>query len=218
MVTSNQQSLADLRQEYAKGALDLDSVSENPVQQFKEWFQEAYDAQVPEPNAMTLSTADGNGRPSGRVVLLKEVDDGGFVFYTNFQSRKGRELTENPLAALTFLWLELERQVRIEGRVEKVSNEEADAYFDSRPFGSRISAIVSPQSRPIESKQSLLESIQSLEAKYKEKAPPRPNHWGGYRLIPDMIEFWQGRPNRFHDRMLYQKDEDGNWSITRLAP
>lgn len=218
MAKLHHKNLSELRKEYAQGALDPESVSKDPIDQFKEWFQEAFDAELPEPNAMTLSTSDIQGKPSGRIVLLKGVDDKGFVFYTNYQSRKGEDLANNPYASLTFLWLELERQVRVEGAVEKVDGKEADDYFRSRPFGSRISAIVSPQSQPIDSKESLLKEIQKLEATYRDQEVPRPSFWGGYRVKPDMVEFWQGRPNRFHDRIAYYKIEDWEWEIKRLAP
>ena len=208
-------NIADLRQEYMRARLDETEVARDPFEQFNRWFDEAIKAEHPMLNAMTLATVSAEGRPSARIVLLKGVDNGGFVFYTNYKSRKGRELTANPAAALVLYWSELEREVRIDGRIKKVAAAESDAYFASRPLGSRHAAIASPQSETVADRA-------ALEARFAEAAksgdqPPRPAHWGGYRLIPDEIEFWQGRPNRLHDRVLYTRKER-SWTITRLAP
>jgi pyridoxamine 5'-phosphate oxidase len=209
-------NLADLRRDYALKSLDESQVDGNPLRQFETWMQEALGAQLPEPTAMHLATVGADGRPSGRIVLLKGVDAEGFVFYTNYESRKGQELAANPAASLTFLWKELERQVRIEGMVGKVSAAESDAYFSSRPMPSRIGAWASPQSRPIENRAWLVASIAKATLAHGH-APTRPPHWGGYRLVPDRIEFWQGRPSRLHDRVHYAK-EAAEWRIRRLAP
>jgi pyridoxamine 5'-phosphate oxidase len=209
-------SLAGLRKDYALKTLDERDVDREPLKQFGVWMVEAIHAQVPEPTAMTLATADKAGRPSARIVLLKGVDPRGFVFFTNYESRKGRELAENPYAAITFLWKELERQVRVEGRVEKVEEPESDAYFQTRPLGSRIGAWASPQSRPIENR-AWLEHRWAQLTKDHGEAPPRPAHWGGYRLMPEWIEFWQGRLSRLHDRIVYAR-EAGGWKVSRLAP
>ncbi|QDZ39594.1 pyridoxamine 5'-phosphate oxidase [Euhalothece natronophila Z-M001] len=210
--------VANLRRNYSRAGLSKSETDPNPLIQFQTWFDQALDADLPEPNAMTLATADSEGKPSARIVLLKGVDETGFVFYTNYKSRKGEQLAENPSAALVFWWAELERQVRIEGSVEKVSEAESEEYFASRPFGSQLGAWASPQSRVIESRRVLEEKSWELEQKYHNKAIPKPPHWGGYRLIPTEIEFWQGRPNRLHDRIRYNQQSDGNWLRERLAP
>ncbi|GAA4297935.1 pyridoxamine 5'-phosphate oxidase [Nibribacter koreensis] len=212
-------SLADIRSNYAKQILNVEAVDANPLRQFDAWMQEALQAKVEEPTAMTLSTASLQGRPSARIVLLKAIEDGGFVFYTNYESRKGQQLAENPFASLTFFWPALERQVRVEGKVVKVEPTTSDAYFNSRPRGSQLGAWSSPQSQTIESRKVL----EDLELKYsqefsQQETIPRPAHWGGYKLVPDRIEFWQGRPNRLHDRLLYHADAAGQWTIERLAP
>ncbi|MGF6841588.1 pyridoxamine 5'-phosphate oxidase [Paraburkholderia youngii] len=211
-------SLAELRKNYSLGSLDVADVNHDPFRQFDTWFQQAIDAKLPEPNAMTLATVDARGRPSARIVLIKGVDERGFVFFTNYESRKGRELSANPYASLLFHWIELERQVRIEGRVVKTSEADSDAYFASRPLGSRIGAWASNQSQVIESRSQLEVREREISLQYGEN-PPRPPHWGGYRLVPDAIEFWQGRPSRLHDRLLYTRAEEGaNWLIARLSP
>jgi len=207
---------AQLRQNYDKGALDETDVDADPFRQFARWFEEAHAAELMEPNAMALATVDAEGRPACRMVLLKGADASGFTFFTNFESRKGRDLAANPRASLLFWWDRLHRQVRIEGTVEKVAAEEADGYFHSRPYGSRIGAAASPQSRVITSRAELEERFAALEAEHPE-TPPRPPHWGGYRVVPDHFEFWQGRESRLHDRLVYVPKEQG-WRIERLAP
>lgn len=212
-------NIENLRQDYRLASLDVTDVNENPFEQFKKWFQEALDAQLPEPNAMHLATVTLEGKPTLRVVLLKSFDYQGFVFYTNYESRKGREMKANPYAALNFLWLELERQVRIEGKVEKVSTEESTEYFQSRPKGSQIGAWASPQSSVIPDRSVLETKVLQLMTAYESaEVLPRPEQWGGYVIKPTLIEFWQGRSNRLHDRIQYSLQADGTWKIERLAP
>ena len=210
-------TLADLRKNYSLGSLDIADADPNPFRQFDVWFKQAIDAQLPEPNTMTLATVDPRGRPSARIVLIKGVDERGFVFFTNYESRKGLELAQNPHASLLFYWIELERQVRVEGTVVKTSAAESDTYFASRPVGSRIGAWASEQSKVIESRAALEAREREFIAQYGDN-PPRPPHWGGYRLIPDAIEFWQGRPSRLHDRLLYTRSGNADWTIARLSP
>jgi pyridoxamine 5'-phosphate oxidase len=210
-------NIADIRKDYALRRLDESDVDADPFKQFHAWLREAIEAQVPEPTAMTLATAGASGRPAARIMLLKALDDRGFVFYTNYASRKGEELEARPAAALTFFWKELERQVRIEGAIEKVSAAESDEYFASRPLGSRIGAWASTQSATIESRQWLEARVKAAEAQHGA-SPPRPPHWGGYRVIPDWLEFWQGRQSRLHDRIAYARGAGGGWKISRLSP
>ncbi|GAB3970241.1 pyridoxamine 5'-phosphate oxidase [Spirosoma terrae] len=210
-------TISDLRKEYTLNGLDKADVLADPIAQFRIWFNAALQANVPEPNAMYISTVTEDGRPDGRIVLLKDILDTGFVFYTNYESRKGKELTSHPFAAITFFYQELERQVRIEGRVEKVSPEQSDDYFNSRPRGSQLGAWVSNQSSVIENRDVLETRQHELEFRFADQPIPRPPHWGGYQVIPDAIEFWQGRPSRLHDRIRYRKEND-NWIIERLAP
>ncbi len=213
-----QQDVAAIRTSYELGQLSEDEVAADAIAQFQRWFDDALENQVVEPNAMTLSTVSANGRPSSRIVLLKGVSESGFSFFTNYESRKGTELASNPYAALLFFWPELQRQVRIEGRVEQLSPEESEIYFQSRPKGSKLGAVVSPQSREIANRAVLDDQMIELEQLYKDtETVPRPPHWGGYRLLPDLIEFWQGRGSRLHDRLVY-KNKDNRWDIVRLAP
>jgi len=209
-------SLADMRKSYQSAELLEDSAQNHPMRQFELWLQEAIQAEVPEPNAMTLATVGSDMRPSTRVVLIKGCDEHGVVWYTNYNSRKGQELAGNPYASLQFHWVELERVVRIEGRVSKVSEEESDAYFHSRPLDSRIGAWASPQSQVIASRAQLVTQAASYMSEFGSQ-PPRPPHWGGYRLTPDRWEFWQGGVARLHDRLVYRL-ADGQWDKKRLAP
>ncbi len=209
-------NIADIRKDYKLAALSESDCAASPFAQFEKWFADAVAASLPEPNAMTLATVDAAHRPSTRIVLIKEFDARGPVWFTNYQSRKGRELAGNNFAALQFHWVELERVVRIEGRVEKIDDAESDAYFASRPLDSRIGAWASPQSEAINGRAVLVARAAQFAAKFLLN-PPRPPHWGGYRLVPDRFEFWQGRPSRLHDRIVYSV-VDGAWGIARLAP
>ena len=209
--------LAHLRKSYERAELDEAHSAGSPLEQFERWLDEAVAAKVPEPTAMTLATVGPHGRPSTRVVLLKGCDARGFVWYTNYESRKGQELAANPHAALQLHWVELERVVRVEGRVEKTSAEESDAYYRTRPLDSRIGAWASPQSKVITSRVALVTEAARIGAKFLLD-PPRPPHWGGYRLVPDTFEFWQGRKSRLHDRLRYVLQDDGAWLRERLAP
>ncbi|MFI5444821.1 pyridoxamine 5'-phosphate oxidase [Polaromonas sp. UC242_47] len=210
-------AIADLRKSYERAELNEEASQADPLLQFDQWLQEAIRAEVPEPNAMTLATVAGNGRPSTRIVLIKGYDERGITWFTNYDSRKGQELATNPYAALQFHWVELERVVRIEGVVEKVSAEESDAYFHSRPLDSRIGAWASPQSQVIANRSVLVANAAKYGAKFLLQ-PPRPPHWGGYRLKPDNWQFWQGRKSRLHDRLRYTLQENGGWLRERLAP
>ena len=211
--------LAAIRRNYSLKELSESSVKEGPFDQFETWMEEALQAGLAEPTAMVLSTVSANCLPSARVVLLKGVQNGGFVFFTNYQSRKGLELAENPHAALTFFWPELERQVRIEGEVAKVAEEVSDAYFQSRPPGSQVGAWASPQSLEVDSRETIEKAMQLFSEKHKEDGKiDRPSHWGGYAVYPTRIEFWQGRPDRLHDRILYKKEDEATWTVVRLAP
>ena len=209
-------NLADIRNEYSTRELSESDVNPDPIIQFETWFNEALDGEISEPNAMALATVNSQGKPSCRIVLLKGFDANGFVFFTNYQSKKGGDIEKNPAAAITFFWHELERQVRIEGKVEKVPERDSDLYFEVRPKGSKIGAWTSPQSQPI-SKRELLDNQREFEQKYKGVEIPRPPFWGGYIVKPDLIEFWQGRPSRLHDRVVYLKSGDV-WTIQRVAP
>ncbi len=207
------------RKSYERAALDEHDIDHDPFQQFTIWYDEAVAADLPEPESMTLSTATRDGRPSARIVLLRGYDETGFCFFTNYSSQKGQELASNPYAALTFHWVELERQVRIAGRVEKLTAEESDAYFQSRPSQSRIGAWSSPQSNVIPNREILEQFFDKYQKQYSdETAIPRPEHWGGYRVIPERIEFWQGRPNRLHDRLQFSRMDQESWTLKRLAP
>jgi pyridoxamine 5'-phosphate oxidase len=208
--------LADLRRDYARESLSERDVAADPIAQFEKWFAQALSAGMIEPNAMTLATSTRDGHPSARIVLLKGVDAKGFVFFTDYRSRKGTELDANPHVSLCFWWGELQRQVRITGTVARASREESEAYYRTRPHGSRIGAWASHQSAPLASREPLEREVQRLEAKYPDDVP-LPPHWGGYRVTPDSIEFWQGRPSRLHDRIVYTRD-GGAWKIGRLSP
>lgn len=210
--------LASIRKEYSLQSLEINQVAKDPFFQFSQWLKEAVEAEVLEVNAMCLSTVSKDGFPNSRVVLLKELDEG-FVFFTNYESAKGKELESNPKASLTFFWAEIERQVRIVGTVSKVSTEESDAYFLSRPYGSQLGAWASPQSQEILSRDVIETNQKDLERKFTELAIIRPPHWGGYRLVPHRVEFWQGRPSRLHDRICYEKVlGSSSWKVARLAP
>lgn len=210
--------LHNYRQSYNRHRLDEVEINEDPIAQFALWFSDAEHAGMIEPNAMMLATAGADGRISNRVVLLKSFSESGFTFFTNYHSLKGRQMAEQPLTALTFWWDKLERQVRIEGPIEKVPEAESDAYFNSRPHGHQVGAWVSPQSEVVPDRKFLEDRYTELAAQYAGKLVPRPSHWGGYLLLPDRIEFWQGRPNRLHDRIEYLRQGDGSWTNNRLAP
>jgi pyridoxamine 5'-phosphate oxidase len=209
--------IAQLRQEYMRESLDEGDVADDPIRQFRAWFDEAVRSELPMLNAMTLATVSTSGQPSARMVLLKGLDERGFVFYTDYLSRKAQELAVNARAALLFYWIELEREVRIEGGIEKTTIAESDAYFASRPLGSRLAAIASKQSAVLADRRLLEQRYAEIATRYGD-APPRPANWGGYRVLPDAVEFWQGRPNRLHDRLLYKQSAEGRWEIVRLAP
>lgn len=211
------ENIQNLRQDYRSASLSKNDVNANPILQFKKWFKDAVDAQLYEPNVMTLATCDRFGKPSARIVLLKDIDEDGFVFYTNYESKKATDIVENPQAALVFFWPELERQVRIEGMVSKVSEQVSSDYFHSRPIESQIGAMASPQSKVIGDRDSLERKVEELTTQYAGQEIPRPLHWGGYLVEPTHIEFWQGRPSRLHDRIVYDF-VDGSWIINRLAP
>ncbi len=211
-------ALADMRKDYGLAGLMEKDLAKNPFRQFEKWFAEAEAAKIPEPNAMTLATAGRDGRPSARTVLLKSVDGRGFVFYTNYESGKGRELADNAHAALVFPWITMERQVIVEGAVTKVSREEADAYFHSRPRASQLGAWASPQSTVLAGRAVLEESYRVVERKYEGREVPLPPQWGGYRVVPATVEFWQGRRSRLHDRLRFRREPDGEWVVERLAP
>lgn len=209
-------SVANIRMSYEKGELTESAAKTSPIDQFQLWLQEAIDLPVAEPTAMALATANAHGKPSSRIVLLKGLDHRGFVFYTNYDSRKGQELRQQACASLLFFWQPLERQVRIEGVIEKVTDQESDEYYQSRPLGSRIGAWASAQSQPV-TVPALQSRVEQLSAQYGD-TPPRPPHWGGYRLVPDYFEFWQGRPSRLHDRLVYKPSADNAWTIERISP
>lgn len=210
-------NLADLRNEYTKAELSEADVNSNPIEQFKKWFSEASIAQVPEPNAVSVATVSAEGRPSSRIVLLKGYDESGFVFFTNYESRKGREIIQNPYVSLLFFWPELERQIRIEGKAEKISTKESMNYFFSRPIGSQLGAWASAQSAIIEGRSILEKKMSELKVKFQGKEVPFPAFWGGFKVVPETIEFWQGRKSRLHDRIQFAKTNSG-WKISRLSP
>lgn len=211
------ETLENLRQDYRSAQLNDNDVNKNPIKQFEKWFAEAMTAEIFEPNAMTLATADKTGKPNARIVLLKGFDENGFSFYTNYLSQKGKELKKNPQACLVFFWGELERQVRIEGKIEKLSKEASEKYFHSRPIASQIGAIASPQSQVLNDRKELEQKFEELTSLYEGKTIPKPAHWGGYILKPTSIEFWQGRRSRLHDRIKFDLI-NGKWQTNRLAP
>jgi len=210
--------LSDLRREYEQGGLAEGDLAADPIEQFRIWFAQALAVDAKDANAMTLATADREGRPSARIVLLKGVDERGFVFFTNYESEKARELAENPRAALVFYWPLLDRQVRVEGEVTRTSREESAAYFASRPLGARLGAWASRQSRPLRGREELEQALAQVEARYEGGEVPLPDFWGGYRLAPSAVELWQGRPSRLHDRFRYERSPEGSWRVARLFP
>ena len=215
----NRDEIQNIRTEYQASTLSENDTKGDPIKQFEVWFNEAIAADVYEPTAMTLATATHDGRPSARIVLLKGFDQAGFVFYTNYLSRKGKEIAKNPLGAIILYWKEMERQVRIEGNIEKLSKEESEKYFHSRPKGSQVGAVVSPQSQEIQGREALEAKWQEMESEYNNgQEVPKPSYWGGYVLKPRYIEFWQGRRSRLHDRIVYKKIDNKNWKKVRLAP
>ena len=211
-------TLAELRKEYTLAGLSEKDLARDPFRQFEKWFQEVEAAKIPEPNAAVLATASKDGRPSGRMVLLRAVDGRGFVFYTSYDSRKGRDLEANPRAAYVFPWIALERQVIIEGEVAKVAREESEAYFHSRPRANQLASWASPQSSIIAGREVLDEAMRTMERKYAGREAPVPPNWGGFRIVPETVEFWQGRRSRLHDRLRYRREAGGAWVIERLAP
>lgn len=213
--------LENLRRNYDESALDLPDLAESPIAQFSQWFEQARQAESAdwfEANAMTLATADTDGRVSARIVLLKQFSEAGFAFFTNYQSAKAKQLADNPCASLLFYWPHVERQVRIEGKVCKTDSETSDTYFHERPRGSQIGAVASPQSSPLKDRDELEQVVEKLTNQFGDEPIPRPDYWGGYQVVPVSFEFWQGRPSRLHDRFTYAKQSDGTWCITRLAP
>jgi pyridoxamine 5'-phosphate oxidase len=216
MIETN--SIAHIRKIYQLASLSEDEVDENPLKQFEIWWLQAIESKIDEPNAMTLATSTLTGKPSARTVLLKGINEKGFLFFTNYSSRKGKEIEENPSVSLLFFWKELERQVRIEGKVQKISEVESDVYFHQRPVESRIGAWCSPQSQVIEGRKILEQNIEKYNSLFGDQNIPRPDFWGGYIVIPERMEFWQGRPGRLHDRLVYTSDETNLWKIQRLAP
>ena len=214
---NNSDEIANIRREWSSRKLDESNVSSNPFGQFSEWMREAIDADILDPNAMTLATADKSGVPSARIVLLKSIDEKGLVFYTNYESKKAKDLLENPRASVVLFWKELERQIRVIGTVEKISQKESEEYFTTRPYESQIGAWASKQSSELKGRESLEKKFVEIKSKYPEGKVPLPDFWGGFRIIPEQFEFWQGRPSRLHDRIAYIK-EKANWKIIRLAP
>lgn len=214
----DKETIENLRQDYRSATLNEKDVATDPISQFANWFAQALDAGLYEPNAMTLATSTHDGKPSARILLMKGFNQDGFTFYTNYLSRKGKEIAKNPVVAMVFYWGELERQVRIEGTIEKVSKEESERYFRSRPKGSQVGSMASPQSQQIANRNIIEDSLQQLEAKYQDSDVPKPAYWGGYIVKPQTVEFWQGRTNRLHDRIEYRKVDKKKWKIVRLAP